>query len=61
VKTLLEKPKLQIDPKEDGVWLHFQAAGSLSASINLSLFGGKGIIGEAVRQWAIEYAAENPK
>lgn len=56
--TLVEKPKLQIQDGDDGVWLLFATINGLHSAINLHAFFGRmtSIRDEAIVQWAREYA-----
>lgn len=59
MKTIVNEPKLSIDVKSDGVWLHFKPSTGKEAMLNLNAIydDRKTIVGAAIAQWCDEFAA----
>ena len=56
MKTLIDNPKLEIESKEDGVWLFFNVGG-LSSGINLSAYNRTGrMVDMTIQMWCESYA-----
>ena len=58
-KTLVEKPELEIESRDDRVWLHFRCSTGESANLELATMYGEqtGIVAASIVRWCKEYSA----